>query len=368
MRVIVTGGGTGGHLYPGLAIARALVRADPCVKPFFVGARRGIERDVLPTTEFPHLLLDLHPLYRGAPWKNWLTMRGALGAWGELGRLFGAERPAAVIGTGGYAAGLALAFGVTHGVPTMLSEADSHPGLTTRLFARWAREVFLGFPEGARLLHPGRRTRVEAFGNPIEPPPAVRPDRAAARAAWGFPRDGLVLLAVGGSQGAKAINDTLAAWVRRGLPVGVHLLWATGRHQFEPYASLDGGSDGRVRVLPYLAPIADAYAAADVALARAGAMTIAELCAWGIPAILVPLPTAAADHQTHNARALADAGAAIHLPQHELTVDRLDTVVGELRDDGRRGALAARAASRGRPDAAARIAARVLESVGGSAI
>src|SRR5437868_11118922 len=195
MRVIVTGGGTGGHLYPGLAIARALVRADARVQPFFVGARRGIERDVLPTTEFPHLLLDLHPLYRSAPWRNWRTMRGALGAWRELAALFRDERPAAVIGTGGYAAGLALAYGVTHGVPIMLNEADSHPGLTTRLFARWAREVFLGFPEGARMLHPGPRTRVEAFGNPIEPPPAVRPDRAAARAACGFlPSAGTVLL------------------------------------------------------------------------------------------------------------------------------------------------------------------------------
>jgi UDP-N-acetylglucosamine--N-acetylmuramyl-(pentapeptide) pyrophosphoryl-undecaprenol N-acetylglucosamine transferase len=192
----------------------------------------------------------------------------------------------------------------------MLNEADSHPGLTTRLFARWAREVFLGFPEGARLLKPGRRTRVEAFGNPIEPPPAVRPDRPAARAAWGFPANGLVLLAVGGSQGAKAINDTLAAWVRRGLPDGVHLLWATGKNQYEPYAALDGASGDRVRVRPYLSPIAEAYAAADLALTRAGAMTIAELCAWGIPSVLVPLPTAAADHQTHNARAMANAGAA----------------------------------------------------------
>jgi UDP-N-acetylglucosamine--N-acetylmuramyl-(pentapeptide) pyrophosphoryl-undecaprenol N-acetylglucosamine transferase len=364
VRVWVTGGGTGGHLYPGLAIARALVRADSRVRPFFVGARRGIERDVLPTTEFEHLLLDLHPLYRQAPLQNWRTVRGALGSWGALGTLFRAERPAAVIGTGGYAAAVALAYGVARGTPIMLQEADSHPGLTTRLFARWAREVFLGFPEGAALLRPGRSTRVEAFGNPIEPPPAVCPDPAAARAAWGFPDDAVVLLVFGGSQGAKAINDVVAAWVSRGVPEPLHVLWATGRNQFEPYASLDRAADGRVRVVPYLAPIADAYAATDLALTRAGAMTIAELCAWGIPSLLVPLPTAAADHQTHNARALANADAAVHVPQHELNVERLDALVGDLvRDPTRRRELAERASARGRPDAAARIAARIIESV-----
>src|SRR6185312_12919823 len=110
----------------------------------------------------------------------------------------------------------------------------------------WAREVFLGFPEGERLLHPGRTTRVTAFGNPIEPPPAVAPDRAAARAAWGFPAGGVVLLVAGGSQGAKAINDAVAAWIASGLPDGVSVLWATGRAQFEPYAALDGAAGGRV--------------------------------------------------------------------------------------------------------------------------
>jgi UDP-N-acetylglucosamine--N-acetylmuramyl-(pentapeptide) pyrophosphoryl-undecaprenol N-acetylglucosamine transferase len=366
MRIIVTGGGTGGHLYPGLAIARALVRADSRVQPFFVGAQRGIERDVLPTTEFPHLLLDLHPLYRATPLKNWQTARGAIHTWRRLGALFAAEQPAAVVGTGGYAAGLALGYGASHRVPIMLQEADSHPGLTTRFFARWASEVFLGFPEGERSLRPGPGTRVTAFGNPIERPPTPRPDRAASRVAWGFPAEGgLVLLVVGGSQGAKAINEAVAAWVGQGLPPGVQLLWATGRNQYEPYATLDGACAGRVRVRPYLSPIADAYAAADVALTRAGAMTIAELCAWGIPALLVPLPTAAADHQTHNARALAEAEAAIHLPQRELTPVKLDALVRDLQESpARREALAAHAAARGRPDAAAQIAARILERVG----
>ncbi len=366
--VVVTGGGTGGHLYPGLAIARALVRADARVQPFFVGAHRGIERDVLPTTEFEHLLLDLHPLYRQRPWENWRTLAGAARSWGALGRLFAARRPRAVIGTGGYAAALALAYGASHGVPIMLQEADSNPGQTTRLFARRAHDVFLGFPEGAAKLSPGAHTQVHAFGNPIEPPPADRPDRAAARARWELPADvRMVLLAFGGSQGARALNEALAAWVREGLPAGLGLIWATGRGQFEPYGALDRAAGGRVRVVPYLAPIAEAYAAADLALTRAGAMSIAELCAWGLPAVLVPLPTAAQDHQTHNARALEAAGAAVHLPQRELSAQRLQTLVGDLLAAPERlRALAQSAAARGRPDAAARIAARILTTVGGA--
>ena len=368
MRVFVTGGGTGGHLYPGLAIARALVRLDGRVAPFFVGARRGIERTVLPTTEFAHLLLDLHPLYRQRPWENWRTAVGAVSAWRALAGAFAEHRPRAVIGTGGYAAAAALAYGTAHGVPIMLSEADSHPGKTTRLFARRAHDVFLGFPEGERLLAPGPRTHVHVFGNPIEPPPAARPDRAAMRARWGLPADlALVLLVFGGSQGAWALNEAVAAWVRDGLPPGVGIVWATGRGQFEPYAALDRAVGGRLRVVPYLAPIGDAYAAADLALTRAGAMSIAELCAWGLPAVLVPLPTAAADHQTHNARALAGAGAAVHLPQGELTPARLAALVAELlAAPGRLRALAARAAARGQPDAAERIARTILARLGGA--
>jgi UDP-N-acetylglucosamine--N-acetylmuramyl-(pentapeptide) pyrophosphoryl-undecaprenol N-acetylglucosamine transferase len=167
-----------------------------------------------------------------------------------------------------------------------------------------------------------------------------------------------VLLIYGGSQGSRAMNLIVADWVRAGIPEDLHVIWMTGKASFPDFASLDGG---RVRVREYLSPIADAYAATDLALTRAGAMTTAELFAWGIPAILVPLPTAAADHQTHNARALAAAGAAVHLPQSELTVERLDREVRSLLADAPAMArLAAGASQRARPDAAEDIARRIL--------
>jgi UDP-N-acetylglucosamine--N-acetylmuramyl-(pentapeptide) pyrophosphoryl-undecaprenol N-acetylglucosamine transferase len=359
VRVVFAGGGTGGHLYPGLAIARELVRRDPAVQPFFVGALRGIERDVLPKAEFPYLLLDLHPLYRPAIWQNWRTVRGALRSWRQISRMVAEERPALVVGTGGYAAGLMLAYSVVHGLPIVQQAGDSHPGITARGFSRWSREIYLAFPEAARILRAHGPSSLIDTGAPIEPPPMPRPNREEARERWGFSRaGGKVLLIYGGSQGSLAINSAVAEWIQRGLPKDLSVIWATGRSTYDQFKQLDGPT---VRVRDYLAPIGEAYAASDLALARAGAMTTAELFAWGIPAILIPLPTAAADHQTANARALETAGAAIHLPQANLDADRLArTISGVLASPQQMENLSDNASRRTRPRAASVIADRIL--------
>jgi UDP-N-acetylglucosamine--N-acetylmuramyl-(pentapeptide) pyrophosphoryl-undecaprenol N-acetylglucosamine transferase len=362
VRVLLAGGGTGGHLYPALAIARALVQRDPGVRPFFVGARRGIEKDVLPTTEFPHELLDLHPLYRGRPWENWRTLAGGFTAWRRIAALSAVDRPAIVVGTGGYAAGVALGYARAKGIPYVLQEQNSFPGMTVRFFSRRAREIYLGFPEAVHSLPRGARSRAVDTGNPIQPPPPALPSRASARVGWRLPPEGgRVVLVFGGSQGSRGINQVIDAWVAGGLPDAVHLIWATGRAQYEAHASREGD---RVRVRPYLAPIAEAYAATDLAITRAGAMTTSELTAWGIPSILIPLPTAAADHQTANAKALAAVGAARWIPQSDLTPNRLDAAVRELvSSPSTLDALGAAARARARPEAADRIAARILAIV-----
>ena len=350
------GGGTGGHLYPGLAIARALVRLRPDVRPHFIGALRGIERDVLPTTEFAHTLLDLHPLYRPRVWNNWRTLRGAMGAWSALSRLARAERPQLVVGTGGYASGVAMFWAWRHGIRVVQHMGDAYPGLTARLSARFTTQAYLGFPEAAATLPTGRCEYIDT-GNPIEPPPDIHPDGRMARAKWGFPASARVLLVFGGSQGARAINQAMAAWIDAGIPKDLCVIWATGKGQHASFSQYDRPD---VRVVPYLAPIADAYAACDLALVRAGMMGTSELSAWGIPMILVPLPTAAADHQTRNADVIAKAGAGVHLPQSQMTVQRLDeTVRGLLGDSARLNAMAEAARARGRPHAAMEIARRI---------
>ena len=357
MNVLFAGGGTGGHLYPGLAIARALVRLEPRVRPHFVGARRGIERDVLPASGFPYTLLDLQPFYRSRPWRNWSTLWGAVAAWRALSRLHGALDPRMAVGTGGYASGVALAWAWRHGVRVVQHVGDSHPGLTAQVLTRVSSEIYLGFPEARRWL-PKQGPQFLDTGNPIEPPPDIRPERAAARARWTFPASARVLLVFGGSQGARSMNQVVAAWVERGLPSSLCIIWATGKAHYAAYSQLDRAD---VRVTPYLEPIADAYAASDLAFVRGGMMGTAELCAWGVPMVICPLPTAARDHQTENARSLERAGAAVFLPQRELTVDRLDACMRSLLDDGvrleslRRGALA-----RARPRAAEDIATSIM--------
>ena len=358
MRVIFAGGGTGGHLYPGLAIARALKKADPLIEPFFIGARRGIERDVLPQVGFTFELLDLHPLYRSRPWENWKTLRGAMSAWGMIGAEVESEPPACFVGTGGYAAGLALAYATSHRIPFVLQEQNTYPGITARFFSRFAAQVHLGFPEARKHISPGKSTEVFDSGNPIEPPPADAFEKASGRIKWGFPSTGQVLLVYGGSQGSQAMNQVVAAWIDRGLPHGLYVIWATGKANYEKLARYEST---QVKVRGYIAPISEAYRASDFALSRGGAMATAELCAWGIPCIVVPLPTAAADHQTANAKALAAAGAAEMIRQSELSVDRLAQTVESLATNASKlASMRAKALERARPTAAADIASHIV--------
>ena len=357
MLVVFSGGGTGGHLYPALAIARALMRVRPDVTPFFVGARRGIERTVLPATGFEHVLLDLHPFYRRQLWKNWLTVGGLVSSMGAIAKALGPRKPAVVVATGGYASSATLTWCVRRTIPFVLQEQNSVPGQTNRFFSRWAQEVYLGYPEAAPLLQGRGISRAVHTGNPVEPPPMPRPSREEARRKWGIPAARRVLLVFGGSQGSAALNARVDEWIASGLPDGLHVLWATGPSHFQRHANR---ASDRVIVRDYLAPIADAYAVADLALTRAGAMTTAELCAWGIPALLIPLPTAAADHQTANARALADAGAAQWIPEHNASAAKIEAnILALLHDDTALKALANGARERARIGAAADIAARI---------
>lgn len=362
MRVVFAGGGTGGHLYPGLAIARALIKADPRIEPFFIGAQRGIERDVLPQVGFPFELLDLHPLYRSRPWENWKTLRGAVSAWNRIAGEARSEPPACVVGTGGYASGLTLAYALAHHIPFVLQEQNTHPGITAKFFSRFADQIHLGFPEARRHLLASKKTAVFDSGNPIEPPPSDAFHKGPARSKWGFPAaGGALLLVYGGSQGSQAINEVVAAWIDRGLPTNLFVIWATGKANYEKLARYE--SD-RVKVRAYIAPISEAYRAADFALSRAGAMATAELCAWGIPAIVVPLPTAAADHQTANAKALAIAGAAEMIRQSDLNAQTLSKAVDSmLVTPGKLSTMKAKALERARPTAAADIARHILRLV-----
>lgn len=372
---MIAGGGTGGHLYPAINLAEALERRGAGeVTVLLVGAERGVEARVLPERGIAHRLLPLEPIYRSRPWRNWRLLVSGAGVAGELRDLFASFAPDLVVGTGGYAAGPVVAWARLRRVPTAIQEQNSYPGLTTRWLAPYVDQLHLGYREALEHLRPGARTLVRAHGNPIrwphDPPPP-----AAVRRELGL-GEGRVVLVVGGSQGAAGLNETLITaleGVARGelpaLPSDVWLLWATGpAHHAAMEARLQAVGGERVRMLPYIARMERALSVATIAVSRAGALMLSELCAWGVPALLIPLPHAAADHQRKNAHALASSGAArvfeepaVRTRPADLWTDLRRLLCG----DGELTRMAEAARQRGNPLAADEIAAdlwRLMEA------
>jgi UDP-N-acetylglucosamine--N-acetylmuramyl-(pentapeptide) pyrophosphoryl-undecaprenol N-acetylglucosamine transferase len=307
--VLLAGGGTGGHLMPALAVAEATRLLHPDWRFVFAGAERGIEATVLAERGLPYQLLPLQPLYRRQWWKNlqWPLLLPSLVR--RIDALLQQERPDAVIGTGGYVSGPVLWRAARQGIPTGILELDVRPGVATRLLVGRVRELWLAAPEAAaRLPAVGR---VTVTGAPISPPDPAH--RAAAVLRFGISGDRPVVVVTGGSQGSLAINRVVAAWLGDGGGAGAQVIWATGRATYAEFASLHNPPE--VHVIPFIDPMAHAWSVADLCVARAGMMTLAELCAWGIPSVLIPLPSSAADHQTYNARAMESASAAVMLPQ-----------------------------------------------------
>jgi UDP-N-acetylglucosamine--N-acetylmuramyl-(pentapeptide) pyrophosphoryl-undecaprenol N-acetylglucosamine transferase len=356
-RVLIAGGGTGGHLMPALAIADAFRAARSDVEIVLVGATRGIEAKLLPTRPYRFHLLAAEPIYRQQWWKNLRWPFIAFNLLRQMRRVLAEEKPDLVVGTGGYASGPMVWLATRRRIPTAIQEQNAFPGFATRQLARRVRQVYLGLPEAQAHLRPGHRTEVIVTGNPIVPPDPARRD--GAREKFKLMPWQKVLLVTGGSQGSLAINQAIAGWIGSGESKEVAILWAAGRTTYDQFASYH--RPPKVQVFDFLDPMSDALAAADLVVARAGAITIAEICAWGLPSILIPLPTAAADHQTHNALALAQAGAAKHIPQSQLTVESLGTTISTtmLRDEVR-AAMRSAALSRGKPEAAREIVRHLL--------
>ena len=363
--VVFSGGGTGGHLYPALAIADALRDLRPDARVVFVGARRGLEARILPSRGEEHLLLPVHGYDRSSLWSNWRVLTGLVVGFFRVARLFTRIRPDVVVVTGGYAGAAAGIGAGLMGVPLILQEQNSLPGMVTGLLTRWANRVHVAFPEAIERL-PGASRRVRLSGNPVRRLSAT--SREDARRAFGVPSDVSLTLVVGGSQGSVALNGCMVELVEAILageievPETLHFLWATGLKHFDGVTtSLErSGAPESIHVVPYLEDMPSALAAADLAVSRAGAMATAELLSQGLPAVLVPLPTAAEGHQMHNARALADAGTAVMVPQSELTAEVLASELKRLIADAKALArMRRRALDRAQPDAGRQIAADI---------
>ena len=361
MRVLIAGGGTGGHLYPGIAVARELRRRDPAVEVSFVGTARGIEARVVPREGFPLDLIRVAGLKgmsvidraRGAA----LLPLAGLDAWRVLSR----RRPDVVVGVGGFASGPVVLLAALRRRPTMLLEQNAMPGLTNRLLARWVRAAAVNF-EAAMRFFP--RTGFVA-GNPVRPEFFTKEDDEAPDSidgASGGSAAGARVLIFGGSQGAHAINVAMVEAAARLAAGGMRLAIThqTGARDLDRVRGAYERAGIPARVEAFIDEMDREMKRASMVIARSGATTLAELAAAGRPAVLIPLPTSTDDHQRKNAEAVAEAGAAVLIEERELSGERLAQEVAALAgDEARRAQMAAAARKLARPDAAAAIADRI---------
>lgn len=351
--VMIAAGGTGGHVFPGLAVAEELrAKGVPVV---WLGTRRGLEARVVPAADIPIEWLDVRGLrrrgLRGWLTSPWMIARGTLQALQAMRR----HRPRTLLGMGGYVSGPAAAAARLLGIPLLIHEQNAVPGFTNQKLAKLAARVMTGFSgvleDTGKAVHTGNPVRAAIAATP--------PPEARVRSGDGPLR----LLVLGGSQGAAALNEAVPAALARLDPRLRPEVWhQAGRDQVDATRALYGQHGVEAQVMPFIDDMAAAYAWADLAICRSGALTVAELAAVGVPAVLVPFPYAVDDHQTANARHLVARDAAVLFPQEHLTADRLATVMTELLGDrAHLQTMAANARAMGIPDAATRVAQLCLE-------
>ena len=362
---MITGGGTGGHVFPGLAVARELLRRDPVRPIVWIGSRAGLESRLVPAEGIRLVSLSLG----GLAGKGIVTrLRSAAQALAGVLRCmarFLRDRPAAVLGVGGFASGPACLAAVLLRVPLILHEQNSVPGGTNRFLARFARAIAVSFDETAAALE---ASRIIVTGNPVRAEFFAPAAPVAQRAETAQPPR-LKLLVVGGSRGARSINRAvagalpgLARWKGR-----LSIVHQTGEADWEEARKAHAGAGLDSEVLPFLDDMPRRMREADLVLSRSGASAVFEIAAAGRPAILVPFPHAAGGHQAANARSLAAAGAALVIEDRELSGGRLAAALDALLPDSQRLRTMADAARRlSRPDAASRIADLVEEAGAGA--
>lgn len=359
LRILISGGGTGGHIFPAIAIANAVKEERPDTRFLFVGAEGKMEMQKVPAAGYEIEGLPIRGFRRGSLWGNiGLPWRLARSLW-MARRLVRTFKPHVAVGVGGYASGPMLAAAQRAKVPTLIQEQNSHAGATNRMLARRADVICVAYP-GMERYFP--KAKIKLTGNPVRQDMVqIEGKRPAAMELFGLREGAPVVLVTGGSLGARGINRGVSAALARLQQSGVQLIWQTGT----PY---HGTAMADVRKLDYrdahvhefITRMDLAYAAADLVVARAGAISVSELCLTRKPAILVPLPTAAEDHQTSNARALADRGAAVLLKDADAEAGLGGEILRWLADPAGRGQLAAAMGGLGIDNAAGTIAKEVV--------
>ncbi len=362
MNVIISGGGTGGHIYPAIAIANELKTIDPTTRLLFVGAEGKMEMEKVPRAGYEIIGLPVVGIRRELTLANLLFPiklgRSLLRAQ-EIVRDF---RPDVAVGVGGYASGPLLLAASLKGVPTLIQEQNSYAGLTNKVLARWAKRICVAYP-GMDAFFPVDKIRLT--GNPVRSDIQLADAQVeAGRQFFGLDTNRPTLLVIGGSQGARTINESMEAGLSRFVDAGVQVVWQTGAGFIErARQAVTALGSPLVRAYDFIYEMDKAYAVADAVVSRAGALSVSELALVGRPAILVPFPQASEDHQTKNAMSLVDRNAALLVRDQDARQQLIGAALALLANQRQREQLSVELKKLGKPTAARDIAEEVRKLV-----
>jgi UDP-N-acetylglucosamine--N-acetylmuramyl-(pentapeptide) pyrophosphoryl-undecaprenol N-acetylglucosamine transferase len=367
MRMIISGGGTGGHIYPAITIAREVAKLAHDCEILFVGTKQGLEADIIPKEGFNFTTIEVRGLERRLSWQNIKTLAGTVGSVWHSARIIKKFKPEVVIGTGGYVCGPVLLAASLLKIPTLIQEQNVIPGVTNKILARFVDKIALGYEEAEHYFTSHKPGQITFTGNPIRPE-VMSATRGEGQTVLGLDPHKLTLLVVGGSRGARSINTAMLAVCKHfSNNQRIQILHVTGQTEYNSIvgnikqSGIELSSTGNIIIKPYLYNMPMALAATDLAIFRAGAVGLAELTARGIPAILIPYPYAAENHQEFNAKALEKQGAATVIADKELTGAKLiDTIEKFLVSPEILSCMATKSRELGRPNAAEAIARLAL--------
>lgn len=360
-RIIMAGGGTGGHIFPAIAIANALKGLNGDVEILFVGARGKMEMEKVPQAGYKIEGLDISGFNRSSLIKNLGLPFKLVKSFFQVKRIFKHFKPDAVIGVGGYSSFPVLRYAQMQGIKTFIHESNSFAGRSNRLLGKKATKIFVA-TDGMEAFFPAERLIVT--GNPVRPAiaNAINTDKATALAAFGLQTGKPTVLVVGGSLGARSINEAVDQHLDDLVANDVQVIWQTGKLYTQQAAERVKGKKG-IWAGDFIAEMDKAYAAADVVISRAGAMSVAELCVVGKPVVFVPYPFAAEDHQTVNAMHLVNKGAALMIKDSEAKEKVVPMVLDLIRDEGARNSLKVAIAQYAVQNADVHVATEVLKSL-----
>jgi UDP-N-acetylglucosamine--N-acetylmuramyl-(pentapeptide) pyrophosphoryl-undecaprenol N-acetylglucosamine transferase len=357
-RLMISGGGTGGHVFPAIAIANAFRDRHANAEILFVGAEGRMEMTKVPEAGYKIVGLWISGLQRSLTPKNLLFPFKLVASLLKARKLIRTFNPDVVVGTGGYASGPVMMAAAQLNVPSLIQEQNSYAGLTNKRLAAKAKKVCVAYP-GMEKFFP--KNKIVFTGNPVRKDITnLEGVRAKAMKSYGFDVDALTLLILGGSLGARTINESVIAGIDKLISARIQVIWQTGKSYFQSVKDQVNDKDlQRIRISDFVTQMDQAYASADVVISRAGALSISELCLAARPSILVPSPNVVDDHQTKNARALVDRDAAMLVTDDDAREKLIGEAIELLNNSQRRKTLSENISKMARPEAARHIAEEI---------